>query len=1339
MARTRKPSAPTPLFGEPASAPAAPAGPERRWTAAQQAVIDHVAGDLLVSAAAGSGKTAVLAERCARLVTMDGPQRTTVERLLVLTFTDAAAAEMRSRIAGAIRQKIAALRDVPGQAADRRALLGQSAQIERASISTLHAFCARTLRNYFHEVGLDPAFEILDEEEARLLRDEILNDLLVRYHQLSATDPRATPFAEFYEAYAQGRDSAVKEFIGAIHAMLASLKDPAGWLAEARLAYTPAGATRLLAQYAARIARQLDMLGARCTRDMAELRRAGVAPLAAYLEGFAALLAQAAPRLAADPTAWDAVANEINAFEFPTIRRPKEFPADEWDVHKEATFGKLKPRLKELQQFTFALPRQRLIDDLVRLAGPLEILLQMTHDFQEAYRTVKMQQNRLDFSDLERCTFDLLAAPGAAARADLRQRYDHILVDEFQDINPLQAAILETLRDPHQHGGRGNLFVVGDIKQSIYGFRLADPQLFAQMEIQRRACTTHTALIALQNNFRSLPPLLANLNALFGRLLTPGVAGIDYPQGHELFPPPTAAAIPPAPAPLPPVTPFTGTPIEFHIALTEGSADAEDEDGAAADPEPGTADAETAALSATEHEARMVAARIADLMAAGHGVVRQGGATGPLRYADIAILLRGMKNRAHIFARALAAANIPVHADLSTGYFDAPEVSDTLALLSTLDNPLQDIPLVATMLSPYGRFTHDDLARIRLAHGRGPVPFHAAVPQYMLAPPGEAAATALAARLEAFFALLARYRTLTRHHPLHEALAQIYRDSAITAYVAGLPGGAQRLANLQMLHQRALQFSGFRKQGLYRFLKFIERLRAAEGDLGEAPVFSEASDVVRILSIHKSKGLEFPVVFLAALGTNFNVRSGGPVRVQRDLHVALQVADVERNIFYDSVASKSASQELQRVTRAEELRLLYVAMTRARNHLILTGATKPATLANLRRRWQQHTGPLPDDILLGGRNYLDWLVPLAASADLGARWPDSAPAAAPLQVFVHSPDSLVSLPSPAPPTTPIAAAVAPPLVTSILARQPLPAPADDPVIQALGARLEGRYAYTALTELPALFTVSGLKAREQLATEPEAPAAAPLPEALPVETLTQPAWLVETIPGAPPSAIPSALPTDPYAARGIATHRVLQLLNFAALQRPEDVGRQIDLMVARHELPAADAALVNRDDLAWFLFAQRLGQELRTIAETQYGAVPEVPAPADWEAQTRAAGHQAQLLDPARPQLLRELPFTYALDPGTLLRATPAARAVPVAAADRPQVRGIIDLLLVTPTGGRIIDYKTDHPGAVADRLAMYQRQMRYYMEAATAILQRPVARATLVFLAARRMEEVAL
>ncbi len=860
----------------------------RNWTTPQAVAIAHGDGDLLVSAAAGSGKTAVLAERCARLV-CEGSQgragggrgrRCGVENLLVVTFTEAAAKEMRGRIAQAIQRRLKTLdaEHSAGEPVDdeqRRWLRRQSAMVERANISTLHGFCNRVLKQHFHEAGIDPGFEVIDEEEAWLLRDEVLEQLLAKWHPLPAESAEAKGFGDFFEGYAQGREAPCREMILRLHNMLASTADPAAYLASARQVYSAAGAVETMDRYVketlggklrlAEMAAQLacaEVVGYPGTEKMHE-----------GLAGAAGAIKEARDMLLREGAqGWGTVRNVLN-YEWPKLKSVKEM--DGFEELKERTWEATKELLKKLQ-LEFEGEPGGMVGDLVRIGsagGPLETLIWMAGEFDAAYTAAKRAQNRVDFHDLERLTLDLLTkpkgVPGEAVR-ELQSQFHYVLVDEFQDINPLQAALLEAVRSPGGRNGKaeGNLFLVGDVKQSIYGFRLAEPGLFLERERAWKQDGPGDAnaarYVALPHNFRSRPALLKVMNGLFGRLMTPEVVGVDYAAGHALVAGEVQGAASSANG-----LREAHDPVEVNLLVMQEEEPENDGEEAQGD------QPQIESLSAVEQEARMVARRIAEMVAEGRLVRGKDGKMRRVEHRDIAILLRSVKSKAMIFARALAGRGIKAHADLSTGYFDTPEVRDTLALLQVLDNPKQDIPLATVMLGPYGGvgggkgFSHDDLAMIRLTFDRKEVSFAEAVARYQNAECGmrnakdedgrvggrEFAGDApsfsleLAARLDLFFAKLAAWREKLSARPLHEGLAEIYGESKFWAYGAGLEaagtaggggdgrrrggvrgcGGGQRVANLRMLHQQALAFGGFRKQGLHRFLRFIEKLRDARG------------------------------------------------------------------------------------------------------------------------------------------------------------------------------------------------------------------------------------------------------------------------------------------------------------------------------------------------------------------------------------------------------------------------------------------------------------------------------------------------------------------------------
>ncbi len=1279
---------------------------DRSWTAAQLAAITHEGGDLLVSAAAGSGKTAVLAERCARLVCGDeAGERCGIENLLVLTFTEAAAGEMRTRIAAALAQKLA------GTSRDQAWLRRQAAMVDRAAISTLHAFCARILRQHFHEAGVDPAFEVMDQDEARLLQGEVMETLLALWHGLPAGGKgegvTAEGFETFFEAYAQGNEAACGKMVLDVHRMLVTIENPQHFMDTARRAFG-AEAPATVERYSSEtLTQQIQLVRLQLQRAIEEVR--ALPDAEKMVDGLAqalTLLDDTVQTLRDKGTAaWPAVA-EVLRTKWPILKTIASL--SDFAALKKRAWDDIKDAFKELAN-RFDHDPGRMVADLKSLAAPLETLLAMVAEFEKEYSAAKREENRLDFADLERFALELLTAGNNLAAVELRQRYRHILVDEFQDINPLQAALLQAVRHPAAFDGRGNLFVVGDVKQSIYGFRLADPDLF--LEREKAAVAADAAGIAeksqrhvaLQENFRSQPRLLDVMNAIFERLLTPEVAGVDYARGHAL-----KAGVPAIDASS---GIFNGIPVEVHLVSKDGGGAPQEteEDGQAAEPDdvsdphlgPSKADEESA--SAMEIEARLVAARIAELIHEGKTFRQKDGSLRKIAYRNIAVLMRSARSRGMIFARALADRGIPVHADLQAGFFDTPEVQNAVALLQVLDNQRQDIPLATVLLSPFGGFSHDDLSIVRLTFDRKEVAFAEAVEIYpssnggvpyvsQNAPPFS---SDLAARLAGFFAKLAHWREKLCGRPLHEGLADILAQSGIFTYLAARDAGRQRVANLQMLHQRALAFASFRKQGLHRFLRFIEKLRQQEeADGGEAPILSEASDVVRIMTIHKSKGLEFPVVFVCGLGSQLRLTSDGPILLHRDLGVGLSVVDLENNIHYPSAASLRIREEQRRALRAEELRLLYVAITRARDALFLTGHLRKAgEIETWRKAWKGYAGPLPEDILLKGRRALDWLMPALAMASgprLSVAWQEAggnaeiaSKSTAQVIVTLHGDAESATRPDARAPSADAA---------RILAGLPLSDAPDESHIAALVQRVTGTYSFEKLAQRPAVQTVSFLKtlAEDRDAAE----------EAVPISGVHE-EWDADA------RADDATRPAQADAARlrGLATHRVLELLDLANCGTPQELDEQLAGLLKANLLTQPEADRADWPGIRWFLWHSATGARLAAAAREAAGSAR------------------------STQQLRRELPFAWI---GTL-------DSSPDDAQDLPTIRGVIDVLLVDLAGKRaeIVDYKTDSARLWESRVEDYRRQMHYYMAAASDILRFKVEKATLVFLAAQREIEV--
>jgi ATP-dependent helicase/nuclease subunit A len=806
--------------------------------------------------------------------------------------------------------------------------------------------------------------------------------------------------------------------------------------------------------------------------------------------------------------------------------------------------------------------------------------------------------------------------------------------------------------------------------------------------------------VALQENFRSQPALIEVMNGIFESILTPEVAGVDYTRGHALRA--GKGEAPGRGAQGSDRTTLNGVPVEVHLVapdadVTNDDNDEEEENGREnrSHEDENEEDLPTAA----EMEARVVAQRIEQFIADGKTLRQKDGTLRKLEYRDIAVLVRSARTRGMIFARALSDRGIPVHADLASGFFDTPEVQHAMALLQVLDNPRQDIPLAAALLGPFGGFAHDDLAIVRLTFDRKEVSFAEAAQAYVSCDSRTRAQVAAAAgpvryllndapvfsedlarRLTQFFAKLARWREMLHGRPLHEGLAEIFAESGIYTWLAALDTGPQRIANLQMLHQRALAFAGFKKQGLHRFLRFIERLRIQEeADGGEAPILSEASNVVRIMTIHKSKGLEFPVVFVSGLGSLLRLSDEGPVLLHRDLGVGLNMVDLDRNIHYPSASSLRIRDAKKRAARAEELRLLYVAITRARDMLVLTGHVRKADeVANWRKVWNTRSGPVPEDVLLKGRRAIDWVMPALVLASrrrngaLSVAWPGDSDNAAQALIALHRVT-----------TTPVGRqATLSPDAQAVLAAQPLGG--DTAGLESLIARVAGNYQFAAQAARPAVQTVSFLKtlAGQREVDEPE-----------PAGMFDDPALDAE------PASDAAVRETQIEAARlrGLATHRVLELLDLAHCASEAQLNEQVASLIAAKQLTDAERDRADWRGIKWFLWHSQSGARVLHAA--------------------RAAAGGSTILR-------REIPFAWigTIDPR------------PDIAEDIPTIRGVIDVLLVDRPQSRaeIIDYKTDSARLWQSRVNDYRRQMRYYMAAAGDILGMKVPRATLVFLAAK-------
>lgn len=873
-------------------------------TSEQQAAVDNRGGGLLVSAAAGSGKTRVLVERLLARVEGEGLD---IDRFLVITYTKAAAAELRGRI---VEELSARLAERPTDAHLRR----QATLVYKAQISTVHAFCAQLLRECGHLLELDPDFRLCDEGEAGILMLRALNDVLDRRYEDIA---EGSDFARLVDTMSAGRDdSRLMQIVLDIRGRVQAHPNPAAWLDGQERAFalegvddpgeTPWGrlllddAGRQGAYWRDKIARALELCpcDANLDANYAPSLSATLAALDAFVEG--------------TRRGWDA-ARAALPIPFPAAGRKKIVDCPDAAEQVKAIRSTCKKRMEKLGEW-FEDCGADLLEDLRAVHPAVRGLFALVKDFEGAYAAEKARRGMVDFADLEHMAVRLLVGEDGAPTELARQwsaRYDEIMVDEYQDTNEVQNAIFTAL----SREGR-NLFLVGDVKQSIYRFRLADPTIFLgkyrAFADYTRAAEGEERRLILSRNFRSRPEVLEGANFVFRSVMSADFGEMDYTADEALYPG----------APFPPDGRYA-----VELDAVDASAEGEEEKTAR-----------------DLIEARFAAKRIRTLVDGGFPVSDGEGGERPVRPADIVILLRSPNTVLHHYARALGERDIPWEAEGGGDFFAATEVNVALSLLQIVDNPRQDVPLISVLRSPVYGFSADRLAELRAASPD--TDFYAA----LTADGGEDS--------RAFLTELDELRFGAGELSSHELLWQLYDRTNLLGVFGAMERGEERQSNLLTLAELARRFEGAGHKGLFGFLSYLTRLRENGAKLA-LPAPGREGGGVRILSIHKSKGLEFPVVLLCGLARRLNREDmSRPILFHPKLGVGPKRLDVERGMEYPTLARRAVARKLELEMMAEELRLLYVAMTRAQEKLILSVALTEGARA-LERLAQEAAVPVP--------------------------------------------------------------------------------------------------------------------------------------------------------------------------------------------------------------------------------------------------------------------------------------------------------------------------------------------------------------------------------------------
>ncbi len=917
-----------------------------KWTVEQQQAIESRGENLLLSAAAGSGKTAVLVERIIQMITKDEMD---IDRLLIVTFTKAAAGEMRERIGNAV---VKALEEKSG---NPHHLRRQMTLLNRAKITTLHAFCIDVIRKNFHLIHLDPSFRIGDQTENSLFSREALDEVFEA--QYESQNPI---FHRLVESFGGSKeDEPLRELILKCYRFTQSQPEPMEWLEkqienfyvedEEELENHPwtlelkKGIKRRLKGAEELFQRALEV----------SLSPGGPEPYGgAIKEDLSAVL----ELQGLIDSSLEEFYQELKALKHPRLKAVKKDTCEESLKAEAKTLrddGKnLIDKIKndQLQQSP-----TRYFKDLQRIAPLMDCFYQLVKSYHREYADKKREQGVLDFNDLEHFALDILKDP--KARQMYRDQFEYIFIDEYQDSNIVQETLIQRICREN------NLFMVGDVKQSIYRFRLADPTLFLkkyetfekkgekeqqEKEDQHRA---RNRRIDLSKNFRSRSSVIDGVNFLFRHLMSKDLGEIHYDESAYLYLGREHQ-------------PIEDSDLELHLIEKKE----EDLEGV---------EEELQELKAMEFEARAVVRRIKELSRNMEIFDEDLGALRKITYRDMVILLRSTKNATHIFQEELAREGIPAYADSDSGYFEALEVQMFLDLLRVVDNKAQDIPLLSVMRSPMGGFSTEELIKIRLENPSGT--YFEALEKGALH-----RRDALGDKVRKFLGDLRQWKVDARLYKIDEFIWKLLRDTGYYYFLGAMPGGKQRQANLRILLDRASEFQQTSIKGLFQFIEFIEKIKQGSDDFGAAKILGEKENLVRLMSIHKSKGLEFPVVFLAGLGKQFNkmdIRSN--MLMHKDLGLGPKFVDLNTRTYRDTLGKVAMKEVIEGENLSEEMRILYVALTRAEDKLVLF-----ASVSGIEKQLEKWAKAKGSYALRSAQSPMDWIGPLLMKHQGGSAFRD---------------------------------------------------------------------------------------------------------------------------------------------------------------------------------------------------------------------------------------------------------------------------------------------------------------------------------------------------------------
>ncbi|MBM7870861.1 ATP-dependent helicase/nuclease subunit A [Clostridium pascui] len=1238
---------------------------ETKWTKEQESAIYTKGCNLLVAAAAGSGKTAVLVERIIKKIT-DKENPMDIDKLLVVTFTNAAAAEMKERIGEAITKEL-------DKDPDSKVLQRQLTLLSKANITTIHSFCLNVIRNNFHILDIDPSFRVADETETILLKQEALDEIFDESYE---EDKVTSEFLSLVESYGGRDDKKVMEMVENLYHFSQSMPWPESWLEEAVEVFNVEEDFKLENTTWA------DIL---------------VENIKIELEGLKNRLKKAVNMLEEDKSlnpykeiinedlnfvedlikeeSFGGMSEKIFLYSHSMLPRKK---LDEYlkEIKEKAVKVRndVKDKLKGIRESYF-LGHEDIKSQLQGLYPRMKVLKKLVINFSMRYAEKKIEKNIIDFNDIEHfCLYILTQFTGnngiipSSIAVEYRRKFEEVLVDEYQDSNLVQEVILNSVsRQPNMELQESkltvpNLFMVGDVKQSIYRFRQAKPELFLEKYNTYNEGEGENRKIKLFKNFRSRENVIYGVNFIFKQIMSENLGELDYTDEEALNP----GAYYPEPEE---DMNYAGA-VELHLMEKNSPKNQSTLEGEDVEEE-----TEEDAPDNIKLEANMVCKIIKNLMSSSENPYmvwdKNINSYRRLQYRDIVILMRATKSYAPTFTEEMNNTGIPVFADSTSGYFETSEVKTILALLQVIDNPRQDIPLLAVLRSPIFSFSAEEIIDVRLINKE--LSFYEIINNIVSVDDIEAIEEKdniralnkeLIKKIEYFHKKLEKWRDRVVNYPLDQFIWSLYTETGYYGYVGAMPGGIQRQANLRVLFERAKQYESTSYRGLFNFISFMNKLRYSSGDMGSAKIIGENEDVVRIMSIHKSKGLEFPVVILAGSGKQFNLQdTKKSMLFHHQLGFGPEYVDLEKRVSYDTIMKEVIKKKINLETLSEELRILYVAFTRAKEKLIITGMVKDLdkTLVKWFDKAQDEGEKIPTYAVMEGKSYLDWIVPpLTRHGDCRCLLERIGLDISSSHWFTDNSHWKINIWS----KEDFKEEIIEREERDILKELEIFSGTEE--ISKFKAEIERRlqflYPYKEASIIPAKFSVSEIKRRFSPLDEENSQ------DMFKSVILKKPLFLEK-------------IKKFTGAEKGTFMHLVMQHLDIANTEGIEDIRRQINLMLMEEFLTEEQAESINIYKILEFLKSD-LGQRMKKSTKVK-----------------------------------RELPFYIEIPSSELYKELPSD----IYKDEKILIQGVIDAFFEEEDELVLLDYKTDYVEEVEEFKKKYSLQLKYYKRALEKITEKKV------------------